>query len=63
MKRMIIAVVMALIVAFGVYVYLTKPCIAGWCWNYVCWSNKNCGPSCFCLLPGDGSQGECYKSE
>jgi hypothetical protein len=42
------------------WMVMTESCQAGQCWNYVCWSDSQCGPDCFCLLPGDGSQGECY---
>ena len=62
MKRLMIAVVMALMVAFGVYIYLTRPCIAGICFNGQCFNSSICFSGCTCLKKGMETMGYCYSS-
>lgn len=62
MRKLIIVSLLTGLVIGGYYLAKPLACKAGQCWNYVCWNDQQCGSDCFCLLPGDGSQGECYKN-
>lgn len=61
MKRLIITVAITLLVAFGGYVYLTKPCLAVYCFSGLCSSGMQCGRGCVCVKAGGETFGECYS--
>ena len=61
MKKLIIAVAITLLVAFGGYIYHTKPCFAGICIG-MCTSSSFCGDGCFCGKKMGEAMGECYSS-
>ena len=63
MKRLIITVVVALLVAFGGYIYHTRPCIAGMCQGYWCHSAADCVGDCYCLKDAYDNVGQCVSIE
>ena len=61
MKKLILVLLLGLIVGLGTYLYITRPCYAGLCYQGKCMSSSFCGSGCFCGKDWPEPMGFCYS--
>ncbi len=62
MKVLIITFILGVLITLGVYIYTSKPCLAGICPSVACVNSWICGDGCVCGKDLGEAMGKCYSA-
>ena len=63
MKKLFIALAFGLLVGLAAYLYIARPCFAGWCGSGRCFKHEDCYSGCVCVEDPDRVSGKCVEAE
>ena len=63
MKKLFIALAFGLLVGLAAYLYIARPCFAGWCGTLSCSKSSDCYSGCVCVDVPDRVSGKCVEAE
>jgi len=62
MRKIVLGIILGVLVGLGGYIYMTKPCIAGMCFQINCVNSTLCGTGCFCGKDLGAATGKCFSA-
>jgi len=62
MWKIVLGIILAILIGFGAYIHITKPCYAGICPSVKCLNSSICGSGCFCGKDFPEPMGRCYSA-